>query len=252
VTTVTGIIRGIVGARGPIATRPDPQFIAAYDFPPGMLDRALERCPESVTTEVLDVGLRQFFLAAAADPGLRASMPSRVVDEGWHEFITFTRAYEQFCQQAFGRFLHHQPEYLMDSHEATINQTSVLWGTWRTACGYAGLDPESTVHAPVLFSADVDAQVEGARRYVATCGSDGACTAAPGVTCVRHALRDHGHDGSSPPPPTRRPRHRHSSGASWVPFAGAGTSCGAHGCGSGGGCGSSCGSGCGSGGCGSS
>jgi hypothetical protein len=91
-----------------------------------------------VTADLLEDGLRQFFLAAAADPELRASMPSRVVDEAWHEFITFTKAYDHFCQKAFGRFLHHQPEYLMDPEEATANQTSVPWETWRTACLSAG------------------------------------------------------------------------------------------------------------------
>ena len=108
------LIRSLGSASLP-TRRPDPEFIAGYAFPPGMLDRALTRCPPSVTQDVLDVGLRQFFLAAAADPDQRASMPSRVVDEAWHEFITFTRAYEQFCLRAFGRFLHHEPEYLMNA-----------------------------------------------------------------------------------------------------------------------------------------
>ena len=43
--------------------------------------------------------------------------PSLIVDMAWHEFILFTRAYDKFCQQQFGRFIHHQPE-----DNKTINQ----------------------------------------------------------------------------------------------------------------------------------
>lgn len=35
--------------------------------------------------------------------------PSRMIDEGWHNFILFTRDYTAFCDKFFGRFIHHQP-----------------------------------------------------------------------------------------------------------------------------------------------
>lgn len=34
------------------------------------------------------------------------------VDHMWHCFILSTRAYEAFCQEYFGRFLHHVPDAL--------------------------------------------------------------------------------------------------------------------------------------------
>ena len=129
----------------------------------------------------------------------------------------------------------------MDSDEATANQTTVLWGTWQTACYFAGLDAEATAEAPVLFSADHDAHVDGARRYVATCGAEGACTAPDGVACVQHELRGAAEGGSGQN--RRRARRGGGSVGSWAPFVGGG--CSANGCG-----GSSCGSGCGGGGCG--
>ena len=198
--TMSEMVRSIV--RGGNRAAADPQFIADYAFPPGMIDRALARCPESARAAVLEAGLRQFFLAAAADPDLRASMPSRVVDEGWHEFITFTRAYDTFCQRAFGRFLHHEPEYLMALSVATANQTTVLRGTWRTACLSAGLDPDTTRTAPTLFAADLWAGIDEARTYVATCGSGYACTTSDDVVCVEHEL-----GGPVQPEPPRRRRH---------------------------------------------
>jgi hypothetical protein len=214
------------------------QFIANYAFPPGMLDRALTRCPQSVTAEVLDAGLRQFFLAAAADPDLRASMPSRVIDEAWHEFITFTKPYQEFCHAAFGRFLHHQPVYLMEAAQATANQTTVRWETWRTACLSAGLDPDQTPTAPTLFAADRAAGIDGARTYVATCGSQNLCTALADVVCVQHELR-------GPPQQERSRRGRHAKTGSRDGSGDGGSDGGAGdgGCGGGGCGGGDCGGG---------
>ncbi|WP_109435681.1 MULTISPECIES: glycine-rich domain-containing protein [Aquimarina] len=35
--------------------------------------------------------------------------PSYLVDLVWHEFILFTRFYEQFCLKHYTRFIHHTP-----------------------------------------------------------------------------------------------------------------------------------------------
>lgn len=44
---------------------------------------------------------------AAVTPG--AHSPTETVDIAWHEFILDTRRYALFCQDNFGRFIHHQP-----------------------------------------------------------------------------------------------------------------------------------------------
>ena len=36
--------------------------------------------------------------------------PSSVIDEGWHNFILFTKDYYEFCHTFFGRFIHHLPK----------------------------------------------------------------------------------------------------------------------------------------------
>jgi hypothetical protein len=41
-------------------------------------------------------------------------MPSRAVDIAWHEMILMTRTYHAFCDRAFGYYLHHSPESVMD------------------------------------------------------------------------------------------------------------------------------------------
>lgn len=35
--------------------------------------------------------------------------PSTEVDPGWHTFMLHTREYADWCQEQFGRFLHHNP-----------------------------------------------------------------------------------------------------------------------------------------------
>ncbi len=37
-------------------------------------------------------------------------MPSRIVDHAWHEFILDSASYIDFCDRAYGEYLHHIPE----------------------------------------------------------------------------------------------------------------------------------------------
>ncbi|WP_062976348.1 glycine-rich domain-containing protein [Nocardia flavorosea] len=62
--------------------------------------------------DLVATGLRQWLRccgAALADDQV-IGMPSRAVDEAWHGFILCTRRYADFCERAYGRFLHHHPE----------------------------------------------------------------------------------------------------------------------------------------------
>jgi hypothetical protein len=62
--------------------------------------------------ELVETGLRQWLRCAGA--ALRddtvIGMPSHAVDEAWHGFILCTARYAEFCERAYGRFLHHHPE----------------------------------------------------------------------------------------------------------------------------------------------
>lgn len=37
-------------------------------------------------------------------------IPPTMVDEGWHNFILFTKDYQKFCHRFLGRFIHHAPK----------------------------------------------------------------------------------------------------------------------------------------------
>jgi hypothetical protein len=86
-------------------------FIRSYQWPPGLLNR-LEQGHPTLTPDKLALvsqGLKQFFLAYLMSDRKFVSMPSQIVDNLWHEFILYTREYQEFCTAAFGRFMHHTP-----------------------------------------------------------------------------------------------------------------------------------------------
>jgi hypothetical protein len=83
--------------------------------------------------ELVETGLRQWLRCAGA--ALRddkvIGMPSHAVDEAWHGFILCTAQYADFCQRAYGRFLHHHPEggggAAVDDPAAQLGRTVVAW-----------------------------------------------------------------------------------------------------------------------------
>ncbi len=70
------------------------------------------------TLEIFDETLRWIWLCAEAKedrekgmnvPRLVIDSPIRFIDEGWHNFILFTKDYADFCMNHFGFFVHHNP-----------------------------------------------------------------------------------------------------------------------------------------------
>ena len=53
--------------------------------------------------------LRFLYLCRQGKKGRFSFAPSLLIDEGWHNFILFTKAYQRFCEEYIGRFIHHEP-----------------------------------------------------------------------------------------------------------------------------------------------
>jgi hypothetical protein len=77
-----------------------PQIIRRYQDKLG-LDEAAAR--------LLWEDTKKFLYLAGTNPGTRMS-PTEALDDGWHEFLMYTKQYTGFCQTYFGRFLHHVPD----------------------------------------------------------------------------------------------------------------------------------------------
>jgi hypothetical protein len=81
--------------------------VAALDLPQAVY----KTCPWE-PRDLVEKGLRQWLRCCAAAMRDRQviGMPSHAVDEAWHGFILCTARYSAFCENAYGRFLHHHPE----------------------------------------------------------------------------------------------------------------------------------------------
>src|ERR1700741_2626707 len=94
------------------------EFIRTYEWPPGLLQKLDEHYPklDRKDSALVSSGLRQFFIAYLMSGKHFVSMPSRVADDLWHEFILYTREYQRFCRRAFGSFMHHTPAMMLSEN----------------------------------------------------------------------------------------------------------------------------------------
>jgi uncharacterized membrane protein YgcG len=110
--------------------RRDEDLIWTYQFPEHVEERCRQRHPDLTDREwrLVDQGLREWFLCCAWRDGEVLGMPSRLVDEAWHEFILDSIAYTDFCERAFGEYLHHTPEGSMATPmPEALDATSRAW-----------------------------------------------------------------------------------------------------------------------------
>ena len=159
--------------------------INAYEFPSSVRQRFRFKYPDLGTnsTELIEAATRQWFRILARHPKTRLSMPSVVVDDMWHELLLHTRDYAAFCNAAFGRFLHHEPESAMTPDHAAANRSHRLLKTLRFAYQDENCRPE----LPLLFRVDHAVGHKEARRYIADCGARGYCYASTSNhVCLHH------------------------------------------------------------------
>jgi hypothetical protein len=82
--------------------------LLAYEFP-DLEERAMHhglfRCSESYREAFTE--LKKFLWLCAKSDEQSVLMVSKLIDELWHQFILFTREYHFFCDQFFGRYIHH-------------------------------------------------------------------------------------------------------------------------------------------------
>lgn len=127
-------------------------FLAYTPLPDGVRQRWRARYPALSPQQAARVeqGLQQFFRLFARNNKQALAMPSHAVDALWHEFILDTRTYQAFCQQAFGRFLHHTPT---DSSNRK-QQQAMLRHSWYGACHDEDLAWQQPARLPLLFALD--------------------------------------------------------------------------------------------------
>lgn len=143
-------------------------FIENYEFPSSLIQKVSKRYPHLTKDDIHLVltALRDYFHICNQAQNKMVSMPSQVVDVAWHEFILFTRNYENFCNKALGRFLHHTPTEAM--HTPTLAQIGIK-RAWRLACAKEKINPETPLYLPLLFSIDSRLNIDDGFRYSLNC-----------------------------------------------------------------------------------
>lgn len=155
-------------------------FLDSYQFRPAITNAVAKHYPHlsSKELELVSQGLRQYFHLCNAADRKTISMPSRVVDLAWHEFILMTRSYAQFCDRGLGHFLHHAPAADIGSPEAIAQGLRVAWFH---ACEWEGIDQASPSRLPLLFAIDDELNIpDGFKHslnndYAAEVGCVGGC-----------------------------------------------------------------------------
>ncbi|MDI3326604.1 hypothetical protein QKW35_19680 [Pontibacterium granulatum] len=143
-------------------------LIDSYEFPLRIRDKVASTYPhldDRQVDQVLD-GLRDYFHVCNTAGKRMVSMPSQAVDVAWHEFILFTKNYQQFCSKALGRFLHHTPAEAMSS--PTMAQIGIKTA-WRIACTREEINPKTPDRLPRLFAMDAALAIPGGFTYALNC-----------------------------------------------------------------------------------
>jgi hypothetical protein len=89
-----------------------------------------------------------------------------VADDLWHELILYTKNYQQFCDQAFGRFLHHTPAVVLSKGQ---RGNAGIRRCWRYVCMEENINPHAPTRLPLLFALDSKLHIAGGFHYVADC-----------------------------------------------------------------------------------
>lgn len=143
-------------------------FIRSYSFPKGLIEKLQQRRPglPAKDGQLVARALRQFFLAHLKSGRQFVSMPSQVADDLWHEFILYTRHYEAFCSQAFGRFMHHTPAVVLTQDR---RDNTGLRRVWWYCCKEENINPRRPTRLPLLFALDAKLGVADGFVYAPDC-----------------------------------------------------------------------------------
>jgi hypothetical protein len=157
------------------------RFLERFTLPSAVLERARAKLPplSSEQEQKLLQGLLQYFQLCVEARGKFVSMPSQAVDVVWHEFILFTRLYEQFCRRALGQYLHHTPAEAMPTRSTA---TDGIRRAWRLSCKLEGINSKKPQRLPLLFALDAELGIAGGFIYALDCKD--AMASASGAYCA--------------------------------------------------------------------
>ena len=150
------------------AQRIRERHIREASFPRFLKAKLLKTYPHltSKDYDLVERGMRQYFLACARSKKQFVAMPSKAVDALWHEFILHTKNYAAWCNMALGYFLHHTPAAALGKK---AKNNDGLRRAWYWACKDEAIDPKQPSRLPLLFALDMKLAIAGGYSYVPDC-----------------------------------------------------------------------------------
>jgi hypothetical protein len=150
------------------AQRKREEFIREAPMPRFLKKKLRETYPHFTAKDcdLVERGLRQFFLACSRSKRKFVAMPSKAVDAMWHEFILHTKGYGAWCEMGLGYFLHHTPAEALGKKS---KGNDGLRRAWYWVCKDEAIDPKKPSRLPLLFALDTKLAIAGGFSYIPDC-----------------------------------------------------------------------------------
>lgn len=135
-----------------------------------------EDCDKARAESIFQDTLRFLYICGTADGQWG---PTQTIDTGWHEFLMFTRDYTDFCQENFGRFIHHVPNRIgskpdRERPRRTLIAAIQLFGKENLTENWAYRNPSGKIVLGPDLTMDEIRTVE-ASAPCDSCGCNAAC-----------------------------------------------------------------------------
>ncbi len=118
----------------------------------------------SKDAELVERGLRQFFLGCVRSGSKPVAMPSVVVAHAWRVFADHPAVYEEWCNMALGSVLPVAPARALSPH---AEHNDALRRTWYWACKEEAIQANAPSRLPILFALDAKFAITDGIVYLA-------------------------------------------------------------------------------------
>jgi hypothetical protein len=108
------------------ATKAGSAFDALTYEAPFLIEKLLKDyiAETPAEAEALFTEFKRYVVFVCSDDRSDWQMYSLRVDEVWHQFVLFTWEYVNFCQNFFGRYIHHNPSNAPEHNPGNVSESS--------------------------------------------------------------------------------------------------------------------------------
>ena len=138
-------------------------FIDNYKFPK-RVELNIKELYQHLTDEDVQIileGLKEYFKLYIISNRRMIVIPSLLISKAWYEFMQSKSEYNDFCQNAFGFFLHHAPIVKIQQNEANYD----LKVLWTLVCNREDINPNDPNKLPFIFLLDEKFKINAGYKF---------------------------------------------------------------------------------------